>query len=170
MRQEILKILTDSTHPMTSGEVFAACKSAADNKQVSDCLGNMLRSGQLARSTNEKGKYVYTTSSAPRQAKQPAAMPAFVKKAKPATSVPAAEGDQPAAPVVEPQRFRVASPPGETPYDTLLDKGLEGPQRFRVALTSDKTLMLFGLAETPLELTREQSAVLAGFVADNLFT
>ncbi|SOD42304.1 hypothetical protein [Nitrosovibrio sp. Nv4] len=38
--------------------------------------------------------------------------------------------------------------------------------RFRVAITSDQTIMLFGLSTQPIELDREQAKTLAEFVSD----
>lgn len=75
----------------------------------------------------------------------------------------AADSPQPQPPAPE-DKFaaRLAALEG-----SATERGTEKPtQRFRVARTSDRTIMLFGLTEHPLELTEEQSRILIDFVAD----
>jgi len=54
----------------------------------------------------------------------------------------------------------------ETPDPAPPEAKLPPPNRFRVAITSDRTLILFGLTPEPLELDPESTTVLYDFVAD----
>lgn len=46
------------------------------------------------------------------------------------------------------------------------DQEVPAKTRFRVAFTSDKTILLFGLSQEPIELDCEQAQILAGFISE----
>lgn len=69
--------------------------------------------------------------------------------------------EAPAAAAVSPIVARQVAPQGPA-----VERGTEKAPRFRLARTSDQTLMLFGLTDAPLELTPEQTRTLIDFVAD----
>lgn len=143
------------------------CKSAKASGVKPFLLNHMAR-GEVVFKDSPEGKiYSFAPGVTLEQLQANKGLPVPKRAADPAQAVASHPSEAP--PVAAPQPVSPAEPLPVLPAATIqapIELVLAAPQkqRFRVAVTSDQTIMLFGLTPQLIELDKEQTKTLAGFV------